>query len=112
MLKAEVKFESEEQLRCAHGICAPQPLPTWKEIYNVLCRKTIVGEYNDGWKWRRGWIQLLTINPRRWKITLRDWVVAERMGKLLSEEIIKEIDAEIIAELLALVDKDGVGTTQ
>jgi len=103
MLKAEVKFESEEQLRCAHGMCTPSAPPaSWKEIRDVLLRKTIVGEYDNGWKWGRGWVQLLKINPRRWKMTVLDWVFAERIGAALSAEITKEIDAEIIEMLTNL----------
>jgi hypothetical protein len=98
VLKTEMKLETEEYLRSAHGMRATSS-PSWREIYDVLRNKTIVGEYNDGWIWRRGWVQLLTINLRRWKITIYDWVVAERMGKALAEEIRKEIDQEIIAQI-------------
>ena len=83
-------------------MCTPvAPRASWKEIRDVLLQKTIVGEYNDGWVWERGWTQLLKINPRRWKITVLDWVFAERMRATLAAEITKEIDDEIIAQLMA-----------
>jgi hypothetical protein len=106
MLKAEVKSESAEQLRGAHGMCAPSAPPaSWKEIRDALFLKTIVGEYNGGWIWRRGWVELLRINPRRWKMTVLDWVFAERIGAVLAAEITKEIDAEIIKQLMTYANE-------
>jgi len=113
VLKAETTFETADQLRRAHGMCTPTAPPaSWKEIRDVLLRKTIVGEYNDGWVWGRGWTQLLKINPRRWKITVLDWVFAERFGAIMAEEIRKEIDAEIIALLMASASVETAKTPE
>jgi hypothetical protein len=115
VLKAETTFETADQLRRAHGMCTPTAPPaSWKEIRDVLLRKTIIGDNSDRypdlardyqWKWGRGWVQLLKINPRRWKMTVLDWVFAERIGAVLADEIRKEIDAEIIKELMAYANE-------
>jgi hypothetical protein len=89
VLKAEVKSESVEELRCAHGMCAPLKPLTWKEIFRTLLKDHI-------------WIQLLKINPLKWKLTIAQWEFEDRLSDILAEEIRKEIDAEIVEMLSRL----------
>jgi hypothetical protein len=105
-LKATIKFENSDELRCAHGLCASTPL-SWKEIFSTISKKHLV-EYNDVseiQKMKHRWLLLLKINPRKWKTTIKTWAQEDKLSKMLAEEIRKEIDAMVIKELLAFYNE-------
>jgi hypothetical protein len=106
VLKADVKLETADQLRAAHGMSGSLKRLTLKDIYRTISIKDIVGEYRNeyghgyAWKERYRWVSLIRINPLKWHKTIQGWELNDRMAKTLSQEITKEIDAEIIKLLM------------
>ncbi len=107
MLKAEVKIEKEGDLRCAHGLCAPSIKLTWKQIFSTISQKDPIYGVPDRWgtqnrlTYRYRWVSLLLTLPSKWQQQVYDMFAADQLGSIMAEEIRKEIDAEVTAQILA-----------
>lgn len=104
--KWDCEFDSKQlnEFRCTGGKCAPDIHLSWKELLQTVRRKTFTSQSINGniltcLTYR--WSLLLMINPFRWKSTIYAWAFEDKIVDKLSEQIRKEIDDSIIADILA-----------